>query len=241
MVSDPHIVSSFDNDLKKVESLVLEMAGLVEVQVKDCVTCLLRQDLELVSSIRASDKRVDKLELDISDMAIRILVQRQPMAQDMRAVVAALKMVSNLERIGDYAKNVAKRDSVVTEMVALGSSEKTITRMSELVQEMIRGVVDAYVSRDIGMADHWREKDEEVDLFHNTLFRELLTYMMENPRNITSCMHLLFIAKNFERMGDHTTNIAEQVHYIVSGSLPDDDRPKSDVTSSITADINSQV
>jgi phosphate transport system protein len=110
-----------------------------------------------------------------------------------------------------------------------------------LVQEMIRGVVDAYVSRDIGMADHWREKDEEVDLFHNTLFRELLTYMMENPRNITSCMHLLFIAKNFERMGDHTTNIAEQVHYIVSGSLPDDDRPKSDVTSSITADINSQV
>jgi phosphate transport system protein len=241
MVSDPHIVSSFDNDLKKVESLVLEMAGLVEVQVKDCVTCLLRQDLELVSSIRASDKRVDKLELDISDMAIRILVQRQPMAQDMRAVVAALKMVSNLERIGDYAKNVAKRASVVTEMVALGSSEKTITRMSELVQEMIRGVVDAYVSRDIGMADHWREKDEEVDLFHNTLFRELLTYMMENPRNITSCMHLLFIAKNFERMGDHTTNIAEQVHYIVSGSLPDDDRPKSDVTSSITADINSQV
>jgi phosphate transport system protein len=159
----------------------------------------------------------------------------------MRAVVAALKMVSNLERIGDYAKNVAKRASVVTEMVALGSSEKTITRMSELVQEMIRGVVDAYVSRDIGMADHWREKDEEVDLFHNTLFRELLTYMMENPRNITSCMHLLFIAKNFERMGDHTTNIAEQVHYIVSGSLPDDDRPKSDVTSSITADINSQV
>lgn len=241
MVKDPHIVSSFDSDLKKIESLVLEMAGLVEVQVKDCVICLLRQDLELVSSIRASDKRVDKLELEISDMAIRILVQRQPMAQDLRAVVAALKMVSNLERIGDYAKNVAKRASVITEMVALGSSEKTITRMSELVQEMIRGVVDAYVSRDIGMADHWRAKDEEVDLFHNTLFRELLTYMMENPRNITSCMHLLFIAKNFERMGDHTTSIAEQVHYIVSGSLPDDDRPKSDVTSSITIDIDSQV
>lgn len=238
MSSDPHIVTSFDNDLKTVETLVLEMAGLVEAQVSDCVICLLKQDVELVSSIRASDKRVDELETQISDMAIRILVQRQPMAQDLRAVVAALKMVSNLERIGDYAKNVAKRATVVTEMMPLGSSYETIARMSEIVQEMTRGVVDSYVNRDIDMATHWRSKDEDVDLIHNTLFRELLTYMMENPRNITSCMHLLFIAKNFERMGDHTTNIAEQVHYMVSGELPDDDRPKSDITSSITVDVD---
>lgn len=238
MVKDPHIVTSFDNDLKAIESLVLEMAGLVEAQVNDSVTCLLKHDIELVSSIRASDKKVDALEIKISDMAIRVLVQRQPMAQDLRAVVAALKMVSNLERIGDYAKNVAKRASVVNEVILLGSSSKTISRMSAIVQEMVRGVVDAYVFRDIEMANLWRDKDEEVDLLHNTLFRELLTYMMENPRNITSCMHLLFIAKNFERMGDHTTNIAEQVHYIVSGELPDDDRPKSDLTSSITVELD---
>lgn len=239
MVNEPHIVTSFDNDLKAIESLVLEMAGLVEAQVNDCVTCLLKHDVELVSSIRASDKKVDALEIKISDMAIRVLVQRQPMAQDLRAVVAALKMVSNLERIGDYAKNVAKRASVVNEVILLGSSSKTISRMSALVQEMVRGVVDAYVSRDMEMANLWRDKDEEVDLMHNTLFRELLTYMMENPRNITSCMHLLFIAKNFERMGDHTTNIAEQVFYMVTGELPDDDRPKSDLTSSITVELDS--
>lgn len=238
MNKDAHIVTSFDNDLKTVETLVLEMAGLVEAQVNDCVTCLLKQDLELVESIRASDKRVDELETEIGDMAIRILVQRQPMAQDLRAVVVALKMVSNLERIGDYAKNVAKRATVVTELTPLGSSNETISRMSEIVQDMIKGVVDSYVARDKDMADHWRHKDEDVDLIHNTLFRELLTYMMENPRNITSCMHLLFIAKNFERMGDHTTNIAEQVHYMVSGVLPDDDRAKSDLTSSITVDLD---
>lgn len=239
MNKDAHIVTSFDNDLKAVESLVLEMAGMVEAQVNDCVICLLKQDMDLVESIRISDKRVDQLETEIGDMAIKILVQRQPMAQDLRAVVVALKMVSNLERIGDYAKNVAKRASVVTELTPLGSSNETISRMSEIVQEMIRGVVDSYVVRDKDAAEHWRQKDEEVDLIHNTLFRELLTYMMENPRNITSCMHLLFIAKNFERMGDHTTNIAEQVHYMVSGSLPDDDRPKSDLTSSITVELDS--
>lgn len=239
MVNEPHIVTSFDNDLKAIESLVLEMAGLVEAQVNDCVICLLKHDVELVSSIRVSDKKVDALEIKISDMAIRVLVQRQPMAQDLRAVVAALKMVSNLERIGDYAKNVAKRASVVNEVISFGSSSKTISRMSALVQEMVRGVVDAYVSRDMEMANLWRDKDEEVDLMHNTLFRELLTYMMENPRNITSCMHLLFIAKNFERMGDHTTNIAEQVFYMVTGELPDDDRPKGDLTSSITVELDS--
>lgn len=236
MNRDAHIVSSFDNDLKSVESLVLEMAGLVEAQVNDCVTCLLRHDLELESRIRSSDKRVDELETQVTDLAIRILVQRQPMAQDLRAVVAALKMVSNLERIGDYSKNVAKRASAVTELTPVGSSFSTIERMSSIVQDMTRGVVDAYVSRDLEMARLWRDRDEEVDLIHNTLFRELLTYMMENPRNITSCMHLLFIAKNFERMGDHTTNIAEQVYYMVSGEYPDEDRAKGDLTSSIQVD-----
>lgn len=236
MNKDPHIVSSFDNDLKAVETLVLEMAGLVEAQVNDCVACLLQHDLELESRIRTSDKRVDALETEISDLAIKIIVQRQPMAQDLRAIVAAFKMVSNLERIGDYSKNVAKRASSLTELIPVGSSYKTIERMSSIVQEMTRGVVDAYVSRDLDMAIHWRSRDEEVDIIHNTLFRELLTYMMENPRNITSCMHLLFIAKNFERMGDHTTNIAEQVHYMVSGEYPDDDRPKGDLTASIQVD-----
>ena len=231
-----HIVKSFDKDLGQIESLLLEMGGIVETQISSAVKALVERDIELGEQVRAQDKQVDDLEVQIDDLAIRLLALRQPMAEDLRAVVCALKVSSNLERIGDYAKNIAKRSSVLAQVQPIGSASATIKRMSKLVQAMVHDVLNAYVERDGDVAEDLRLRDEEVDQMHNTLFRELLTYMMEDARNITPCLHLLFIAKNLERMGDHTTGVAEQVYYLVTGSLPDDDRPKSDYTSFMTAE-----
>lgn len=236
MVEQGHIVKSFDRDLGQIESLLLEMGGIVETQIANAVKALVERDVELGEQVRAQDKRVDELEVQIDDHSIRLLALRQPMAEDLRAVVCALKVSANLERIGDYAKNIAKRSSVLAQVQPIGSAAPTIKRMSKLVQAMVHDVLNAYIERDQEVAEDLRLRDEEVDQMHNTLFRELLTYMMEDPRNITPCLHLLFIAKNIERMGDHTTGIAEQVYYLVTGSLPDDDRPKSDVTSFMTAE-----
>lgn len=231
-----HIVKSFDNDLGQIESLLLEMGGLVETQISEAVRALVDRDIELGEKIRANDKRVDDLEVQINDLTIKTLALRQPMAEDLRAVVTALKVAANLERIGDYAKNIAKRTSVLAQSPQMGSSSTTIKRMSKLVQDMVRDVLDAYVARDGQTAEDLRLRDEEVDQLHNTLFRELLTYMMEDARNITPCLHLLFIAKNIERMGDHTTGIAEQVYYLVTGTQLDEDRPKGDMTSFMSAE-----
>ncbi len=231
-----HIVKSFDNDLGQIESLLLEMGGLVETQISEAVRALVDRDIELGEKIRANDKRVDDLEIQINDLTIKTLALRQPMAEDLRAVVTALKVAANLERIGDYAKNIAKRTSVLAQSPQIGSYSTTIKRMSKLVQDMVRDVLDAYVARDSQTAEDLRLRDEEVDQLHNTLFRELLTYMMEDPRNITPCLHLLFIAKNIERMGDHTTGIAEQVFYLVTGTQLDEDRPKGDMTSFMSAE-----
>lgn len=231
-----HIVKSFDNDLGQIESLLLEMGGLVETQISEAVRALVDRDVELGEKVRGNDKRVDDLEIQINDLTIRTLALRQPMAEDLRAVVTALKVAANLERIGDYAKNIAKRTSVLAQSPHIGSYSTTIKRMSKLVQDMVRDVLDAYVARDGQTAEDLRLRDEEVDQLHNTLFRELLTYMMEDARNITPCLHLLFIAKNIERMGDHTTGIAEQVYYLVTGTQLDDDRPKGDITSFMAAE-----
>lgn len=231
-----HIVKSFDNDLGQIESLLLEMGGLVESQISEAVRALTDRDVELGEKIRANDKRVDDLEVQINELTIKTLALRQPMAEDLRAVVTALKVAANLERIGDYAKNIAKRTSVLAQSPHIGSYSTTIKRMSKLVQDMVRDVLDAYVARDSETAEDLRLRDEEVDQLHNTLFRELLTYMMEDPRNITPCLHLLFIAKNIERMGDHTTGIAEQVYYLVTGTQLDEDRPKGDMTSFMSAE-----
>ena len=226
-----HIVKSFDDDLGQIESLLLEMGGLVETQIAEAVRALVDRDVELGEKIRKNDKRVDDLDVQINDLTIRTLALRQPMAEDLRAVVTALKVAANLERIGDYAKNIAKRTSVLAQSPHIGSYSSTIKRMSKLVQDMVRDVLDAYVARDSQTAEDLRLRDEEVDQLHNTLFRELLTYMMEDARNITPCLHLLFIAKNIERMGDHVTSIVEQVIYLSTGEMPDDDRNKGDNTS----------
>lgn len=230
-MTQEHIVKSFDEDLNQIENLIMEMGGLVEKQITDAVTALGRRDTELAGSVIKGDKRIDSLEAEVDAAVVRILAQRQPMAQDLRAVVVAPKIASNLERIGDYAKNIAKRTSVLAKTQPIGSSATTVKRMCALVQKMVTDVLESYVARNQKRADDVRLRDEEVDQMHNTLFRELLTYMMEDPRAIAPCMHLLFIAKNVERMGDHTTSIAEQVHYMVSGEFFDEERPKGDTTS----------
>lgn len=232
-----HIVKSFDEDLSQLESLIMEMGGLVEAQITDAVTALSRRDTELGARVIKSDAKIDQLESQVDAFVVRLLAQRQPMAQDLRAVIVAPKIASNLERVGDYAKNMAKRTSAIAQAEPVGSAAGTITRMCEMVQTMMKAVLDAYVARNKEAADDVRLRDEEVDRMHNTLFRELLTYMMEDPRAITPCMHLLFIAKNVERMGDHATSIAEQVYYMVSGETFEDERPKSDETSYAVVDL----
>ena len=223
--------TTFDEELEQIESGVTQMGGMVEGQIHDSIAALVDRDAELSKKVRARDKDIDQLEHDIDEAVVRILAQRQPQSQDLRAVVSVLKIAANLERIGDYAKNIAKRSTVLGEFRHIGSSSNILKRMSGMVETMLKDVLDAYTARDITLADDVRERDEDVDQMHNTLFRELLTHMMENPRTITQCMHLLFIAKNIERMGDHVTGVAEQIHYLVSGLLPDDERPKSDTTS----------
>lgn len=231
-----HIVQAYAGELKDIENMVAQMGGMVEVQIKEAVTALVTGDAALAQKVRTADKKIDALEQDVDAAVIRILALRQPKAQDLRAVVAVLKIAANLERVGDYAKNIAKRSTVLGETLPASSSAGIIKRMSGLVQDMLRDVLDAYAARDIALADDVRLRDEEVDQMHNTLFRELLTYMMEDQKTITTCMHLLFIGKNIERMGDHITGISEQIHYLVSGEIPDDERPKGDVTSTTMMD-----
>lgn len=228
-----HIVRSFDKDVNQLESLLVEMGGLVETQIADAAIALIRRDTDLADKVKAGDKKVDALEVEINEMAVNMLALRQPMAEDLRRVIATLKVSAGLERIGDLAKNIAKRTAVLAQTPPVGSSLHTVKRMSQMVRDMICQVIDAFMTRDIQTANDIRMRDEEVDQLHNTLFRELLTYMMEDPRNISPCMHLLFIVKNLERSGDHATGIAEQVHYLVTGAMPDDDRPKCDETSTM--------
>ena len=237
-MENAHIVSSFDEELSQIESLILEMGGMVETQIQESSTALVERDLELARKVRQDDKGVDRLEAQIDEMTLRTLALRQPMAGDLRHVISALKTAANLERIGDYTKNMAKRTEVLVDQTPVGTSEKTIKRMANMVQKMVVDVLNAYSEKDLVLAEEIRERDEEVDHMHNTLFRELLTYMMEDPRNITACMHMLFIAKNLERMGDHTTAIAEQIHYVITGSVPEEKRAKGDVTSRMAVEAN---
>jgi len=228
---EAHISSAYDKDLRQIEDLVVKMGGLVEQHIVDAATLMTTRDLELADKLKAADKQVDALQEEIDQLVVRLIALRQPKAQDLRAVLAALKVAADLERIGDYTKNIAKRTQILAQVPTVGSSAKTIKRMCLLVRQMVKDSIDAYIARDVQAANQVRLRDEEVDQMNNTLFRSLLTYMMEDPRNITPSMHLLFISKNVERMGDHTTSIAEQIHFFVAGGMPEEDRPKGDVTS----------
>lgn len=227
-----HIVKSYDEDLDQLDNMIAEMGGLCEIQLSDAVTALVSQDIELADRVIEGDRKIDELERQIDGFAVKLLALRQPVAEDLRLVIAALKVSSNLERVGDYAKNIAKRAKTLSKSPRIGGSATTIARMAGIVQSMIKTVLDAYVACDVDRAGDVRLRDEEVDQMHSSLFRELLTYMMEDPRNITACTHLLFVAKNIERIGDHITGVAEQIIFRVSGEIPGEDRPKSDNTSS---------
>lgn len=231
-----HIVSSFNDDLNHIESLLLEMGGLVEQQLQNATNALRTEDRTLAKQVLKGDKRINTLEAKLNENAIKVLALRRPVAADLRNVVMTLKMASHLERIGDYTKNMARRTNTITKAEAFTGSVSTLVRMSQLVQSMIKSVLDAYNKRDADTAHDIRIADEDVDQMHNTLFRELLTYMMEDVRNISGCMHLLFIAKNIERMGDHVADIAQEIIFIVTGEWPEGKRPKGDKTSKMIID-----
>lgn len=231
MTETTHIASAFDRDLEAIQSLIMKMGGLVETAISEASKALEMRDVERADTVRKNDKLIDKLEEEVAEEVARLIAMRAPTAGDMRTVLSVLKISGNLERVGDYSKNLAKRTSVLAEMQAVNGTGASIRRMSKLVSVMLKDALDAYIKRDLELAADVRARDIEVDQMYNALFREFLTHMMEDPRNITACMHLHFIAKNIERMGDHVTSIAEQVIYLVTGALPDDERDKADKTS----------
>ena len=226
-MSKEHIVRSFSEELRRLTTLITQMGGVAEAQVESAVRAVAKRDADLAASVLKSDERLDQYERDIDAEAIRMLALRQPMAGDLREIVSTLKIAADLERIGDYAANIAKRAMVLAQMPPV-RPVGGIPRMGKLVQEIMKDVLDAYIDRDLDKAIAAWRRDEELDDLYTSLFREVLTYMMEDPRNITPCTHLLFIAKNLERIGDHATNIAELVHYAELGVPLSDARPKGD-------------
>ncbi|WP_349037809.1 phosphate signaling complex protein PhoU [Pseudotabrizicola sp. 4114] len=240
MTMEPHIRSAFDRDLEGVQALVMKMGGLVEHALLQAATALETRDDALAAEVRAGDRAIDELEDLIHTECARIIALNAPTATDLRTVLTVMRIVGSLERSGDYAKNLAKRSLVLGQMRPVNGSAGSISRMARSVVGLLKDALDAYIARDAKLAEDVRRRDAEVDQMYNSVFREFLTHMMEDPRNITACMHLHFIAKNIERVGDHATGIAEQVIYLVTGTLPDDDRPKSDVTS-LTDTPNSTV
>lgn len=228
MLSDRHISSAFDRDLEKVQALVMRMGEKVQTAITDAATALETRDSALAEDVRSRDREIDALEAEVNHQAARLIALRSPTATDLRLALSVIKISAALERVGDYAKNIAKRSNVLTDTGRIESAAPALRRMSGAVEGMLRDGLDSYIRRDADLAAEVRARDVEVDQMYNALFRELLTYMMEDPRNITACMHLHFIAKNIERVGDHATAIAEQVIYVVTGELPDDARPKGD-------------
>ncbi len=231
MISNTHIASAFDRDLETIQGLIMKMGGMVEEAIENASTALLDSDLDLANATRRGDKAIDALELRVNEEAARLIALRQPIATDLRTVLSVFRISAALERVGDYAKNIAKRTEILQELHPVEGGTASLKRMSKAVQTMLKDALDAYIQRDSALAYDVRARDEEVDQMYNGLFREYLTHMMEDPRNITACMHLHFMAKNIERMGDLVTGIAEQVIYLVDGVLPDEDRTKADITS----------
>lgn len=230
-MEEQHIMSAFDRDLETIQAQIMKMGGLVEDAIRNGAKALETRDEDLAAEVRKADSAIDDLEELINQEAARTIALRAPTAVDLRIVLSVIHISANLERIGDYAKNIAKRTGVLSEMPPVSDSAGALRRMAWEVERMLKDALDAYIQRDAELAMDVIARDEDVDQMYNALFREFITFMMEDPRNITPCMHLHFIAKNVERMGDHVTNIAEQVVYLVTGAVPPDDiRNKADET-----------
>lgn len=229
----PHTNTAFDADLKNLQKMILEMGGLVEKAISNATKAFVRRDTDLAQTVVSGDTAIDTLETEINNAVVRMLALRQPAASDLHEVVGVMKVAGDLERLGDYAKNLGKRVPVLTQSDTIDGTSAAMNRLSVLVQAMLSDVLDAYVNNNVELAQSILERDREVDQMTNALFREFLTHMMEDPRNITVCMHLLFIAKNFERMGDHVTEIGEQIIFVETGEQPEL-RTKGESTSLIT-------
>ncbi len=229
-----HTSTAFDEDLRELSSRLAEMGGLAERLVADSMRALVKRDTDLAQRVIASDVQIDLLLREIEEKAVLTIARRQPMAVDLREIVAALRISNDLERVGDLAKNTAKRVLALDGEYQAPRLLRGVEHMSEMVLAQLKEVLDAYGARDDKRAVAVWKRDGEVDAMYTSLFRELLTYMMEDPRHITLCTHLLFCAKNIERIGDHATNIAETIYYLVVGKPLADERPKSDTTSFTT-------
>jgi len=226
-----HTIRAFDADLQAFARMISEMGGLAEKQVIDAIKSLESHDVALARRIIADDAKINALQHEIEEKVIFTIARRQPMAADLREIIAALRISNDLERIGDLAKNIAKRISALGDELQPRQVMRGVQHMTDLVLVQIKDVLDSYARRDVAKAVAVWRGDEEIDAVNNSLLRELLTYMMEEPRNIGFCIHLMFCAKNIERMGDHATNIAETVYYMIEGKMLPDDRPKGDITS----------
>ena len=225
-----HIVRSFDDELLSLGRNISEMGGIAETMFASSVDALVRSDTQLAQRVIATDQRLDALEREIEEKAILTIAKRQPMAVDLRAIITSIRLAADLERVGDLAKNIGKRVVAMNGQFVPQKIVGGVTHMSDLALDRLKRVLDAYMNRDVETAlDVWNN-DEEIDALYNSLFRELLTYMMEDPRNIGFCTHLLFCAKNIERIGDHATNIAETIHYLVTGKTMTVERPRSNAS-----------
>jgi phosphate transport system protein len=223
-----HTVKSYEDELNALMAECARMGGLAEAQVADALEAVVKRDKTTADSVVVRDERLDTLQKDIERKGIRLIALRQPMANDLRRTVGAIKIAAELERVGDLAKNIAKRTLVIVESDPMTPLTRSIDRMGKLVLSRLKEVLDAYTGSEVNRAIAVWSRDDEVDEHYNSLFRELLTYMMGDPRTITACAHLLFVAKNLERIGDHATNIAEIVHYEITGEEMIAERPKTD-------------
>jgi phosphate transport system protein len=220
-----HIIKSYDEELLRLNDMIVEMGRLAEAQIEAAIQAVIERDADIAARVIEADVKVDRLERDVDSLAVRLLALRQPMARDLREIVVALKISSDLERICDYAANVAKRSIALSQSPQLEPTH-ALSRMARFAQMLVKDVVASYVERDADKALAVWVRDEELDEIYANLFRVYLTYMMEDPRNIGACTHLLFMTKNIERIGDHATNIAENVYYLVHGVPLDQARPK---------------
>jgi phosphate transport system protein len=225
-----HIVRSYDEDLETLKNLLAQMGGLAEDHLASAIEAISKRDVKLADQVIAKDDQIDALEVQLEEKAITTIAKRQPMARDLREIMVAIRIASDLERIGDLAKNTAKRTHAISETLPRRLMTGFI-RMGRLAQEQLKDILDAYTHADAEKAFAVWQSDEEIDALYNSIFRELLTYMMEDPRMIGICTHLLFGAKNMERIGDHTTNIAENIYYLAYGKTIPVERPKKDNTS----------
>ncbi len=231
-----HTVSAYDEELEFLVRRISEMGGIAERMLAEAVTALINSDAGLSQKVISDDVLLDEAERQVGERAVILIAKRQPMASDLRDIMGAIRIAADLERVGDMAKNIAKRVIAVQGMVQPKKLVRGLEHLSELALTQLKEVLDAYSTRSPELANSVRERDEEIDAIYTSLFRELLTYMMEDPRNITACTHLLFCAKNIERIGDHATNIAESVYYIATGSQLSTERPQDDESATVVVE-----